>query len=165
MAMEVPDFLPTSLLKERSQRPLGPAFELTAEEAILRQLEALKDNDHPYPDHGIEVMYRFAAFDPFTFSTYFGTVKDLGQFERFRRLFHDRVYRVLLGHTDSKILSSFHPSEHEFKQRVWIRGHRPGEEEVFEFTLSQRFGGVRDGYWLTESLKHDGKGLSKHIAY
>lgn len=32
-------------------------------------------------------------------------------------------------------------------------------------SVEQRFGGVRDGYWLTESLKHDGKGLSKGIAY
>ncbi len=27
--------------------------------------------------------------------------------------------------------------QHCFKQRVWISGARPGEEEVFEFTLIQ----------------------------
>ena len=33
----------------------------------------------PLPDHGIEVMYRFSAFDPFTRCDYFGRTLDLGQ--------------------------------------------------------------------------------------
>ena len=43
------------------------------------QLEALKYNDQPRPDYGIEVMYRFAGFDPFERSPYFGPFFDLGQ--------------------------------------------------------------------------------------
>lgn len=35
-------------------------------------IQALKNNNKPYADHGIEVMYRFAAFDPFERSKYFG---------------------------------------------------------------------------------------------
>jgi hypothetical protein len=34
--------------------------------------QALQRNNSPYPDHGVEVMYRFAAFDPFQRSRYFG---------------------------------------------------------------------------------------------
>lgn len=33
-------------------------LQLTAEDATLRQLDALQINDQPYPDHGVEVMYR-----------------------------------------------------------------------------------------------------------
>ena len=35
-------------------------------------MQALKENSTPYVDHGIEVMYRFANFDPFQRASYFG---------------------------------------------------------------------------------------------
>ncbi|XP_048332004.1 uncharacterized protein LOC107409207 isoform X2 [Ziziphus jujuba] len=146
---EVPDFLSADC----------------AEEAVQCQLDALKYNDQPRQDYGIEVMYRFAGFDPFERSTYFGPFFDLGQFERFRRIFHHSTYRVLLGHKERKILSSLSVEENRFKQRVWIRGSRPEEEETFQFTMVQRVGGSWDGYWLTESLLHDGDTFAGGLAY
>lgn len=162
-AADVPDFLPATWAKP--DKPIGPTVDLTAEQVTLVQLNALQDNDKPYADHGIEVMYRFAGFDPFKRSVYFGPLFDLGQFERFRRILHHSSFRVLLGHTDRRILSSLFVNEHCFKQRVWVVGARPGEEEIYEFTLVQRVGGSWDGYWLTESLRHDGEGASGGIAY
>jgi len=140
-------------------------LEFSAEEAVGWQILALKHNDQPRIDYGVEVMYRFAGFDPFERSTYFGRFFDLGQFERFRRIFHHSTYRVLLGHKEMKILSSLLVEEGRFKQRIWIQGSRPEEEEIFEFTLVQKIGGLLDGYWLTESLLHDGDGISGGIAY
>jgi hypothetical protein len=35
-------------------------------------MQSLRLNNTPYRDHGIEVMYRFAKFDPFERSRYFG---------------------------------------------------------------------------------------------
>jgi hypothetical protein len=35
-------------------------------------LQALRDSNVPRVDYGIEVLYRFAAFDPFQRSHYFG---------------------------------------------------------------------------------------------
>ncbi len=35
-------------------------------------VQALRDNNVPWVDHGVEVLYRFAAFDPFQRSHYFG---------------------------------------------------------------------------------------------
>ena len=35
-------------------------------------MQALQINNDPWVDHGVEVLYRFAAFDPFERSTYFG---------------------------------------------------------------------------------------------
>ncbi|KAJ7540084.1 hypothetical protein O6H91_10G001100 [Diphasiastrum complanatum] len=110
-------------------------------------------------------MYQFAGFDPFQRSKYFGRSLDLGQFERFRRIFHHSTYQVLLGHKNSLTLSSLHLTEHCFKQRVLVMGVRPGEEEIFEFTLVQRVGGNWDGYWLTESVLYDGEGIIGSIAY
>eukprot|EP00268_Persea_americana_P067098 TRINITY_DN9200_c1_g1_i1.p1 TRINITY_DN9200_c1_g1~~TRINITY_DN9200_c1_g1_i1.p1 ORF type:complete len:208 (+),score=39.84 TRINITY_DN9200_c1_g1_i1:1549-2172(+) len=162
---DVPDFLSADWLQSRRKKPFGPRLNFSAEEAVQYQLDALKYNDQPRPDYGVEVMYRFAGFDPFERSTYFGPFFDLGQFERFRRIFHHPTYRVLLGHKERKILSSLWVKESRFKQRVWIKGARPEEEETFQFTMVQRVGGSWDGYWLTESLLHDGDGFSKGVAY
>ncbi|KAH7524718.1 uncharacterized protein LOC107409207 isoform X1 [Ziziphus jujuba] len=162
---EVPDFLSADWLESRKKRPFGPRLNFSAEEAVQCQLDALKYNDQPRQDYGIEVMYRFAGFDPFERSTYFGPFFDLGQFERFRRIFHHSTYRVLLGHKERKILSSLSVEENRFKQRVWIRGSRPEEEETFQFTMVQRVGGSWDGYWLTESLLHDGDTFAGGLAY
>ncbi|KAL0670515.1 hypothetical protein Bca4012_033219 [Brassica carinata] len=141
---DVPDFLSADWLESRRKRPFGPRLDFSAEDAVRHQLDALKYNDHPRYDYGIEVMYRF---------------------ERFRRIFHHSSYRVLLGHKDRKILSSLLVEENRFKQRIWIQGTRPEEEEIFEFTMFQRIGGSWDGYWLTESLLHDGDVFSGGMAY
>ncbi|KAK3212545.1 hypothetical protein Dsin_017251 [Dipteronia sinensis] len=194
---DVPDFLSADWLESRRKRPFGPRLNFSAEEAVQHQLDALKYNDQPRQDYGIEVMYRFAGFDPFERSTYFGPFFDLGQFERFRRIFHHSTYRVLLGHKERKILSSlfveevcialhclqvtieheslilnmfvlmclYNGKQNRFKQRVWIRGSRPEEEEIFQFTMVQRVGGSWDGYWLTESLLHDGNAFAGGLAY
>lgn len=164
-AMEVPDYLPVEWNKTRGNKPLGPRFDMTAEDTVSCQLDALRNNDQPQQDSGIEVMYRFAGFDPFQRSRYFGPFFDLGQFERFRRIFHHSTYRVLLVHKETKILSSLYVNEHCFKQRVWVKGARPDEEEIFEFTLVQKIGGCWDGYWLTDSVRHDGDGITGGIAY
>ncbi|TVU20248.1 hypothetical protein EJB05_36450 [Eragrostis curvula] len=162
---DVPDFLSANWLETRKRKPFGPRLNFSAEEAVEYQLESLKYNDQPRQDYGIEVMYRFAGFDPFERSTYFGRQFDLGQFERFRRLFHHSTYRVLLGHKEREILSSLWVEENRFKQRVWVQGSRPEEEEIFQFTMVQRVGGSWDGYWLTESLINDGDAFSGGIAY
>ncbi|CAN0877643.1 hypothetical protein LINGRAHAP2_LOCUS11999 [Linum grandiflorum] len=161
----VPDFFSADWLESRRNRPDGPRLNFSAEEAVEYQLDALKHNDQPRQDYGIEVMYRFAGFDPFERSTYFGPFFDLGQFERFRRVFHHSTYRVLLGHKERKILSSLLVEENQFKQRVWVRGNRPEEEEIFQFTMVQRVGGLLDGYWLTESVLHDGDAFAGGLAY
>lgn len=55
------------------ERPdAGPRFEYSRDEAINIQLQALKQNDKPYFDHGIEVLYRYSNLDPFQRSRYFG---------------------------------------------------------------------------------------------
>ncbi|KAL0330259.1 UNVERIFIED_CONTAM: hypothetical protein Sradi_5012600 [Sesamum radiatum] len=138
-AADVPDFFSPEWLETRRKRPFGPRLGFSAEEAVRYQLDALMFNDQPRPDYGIEVMYRFAGFDPFERSTYFGPFFDLGQFERFRRIFHHSSYRVLLGHRERKILSSLN--------------------------VKERVGGSWDGYWLTESLLHDGDSFSGGVAY
>lgn len=120
------------------------------------QLNALQLNNEPHSDHGIEVLYRFTAFDPFERSTYFGRSLDLGQFERFRRIFHTPFYAVLLNHTQREVLSSLQIGEHNWRCRVLVKGYRGKEEGTFQFDMVQRLGGRWDGYWYTESLTAEG---------
>ncbi|KAK9805013.1 hypothetical protein WJX73_001535 [Symbiochloris irregularis] len=141
--------------RKRKDWKQGPQFELTKEDAVHMQLQALMDNNKPFADHGIEVLYRFASFDPFQRSNYFGRMTDLGQFERFRRMFHSAAFKPLLGHTQHSLLSTLQVSEHRWRQRVWVQGYRDFEQGTYSFNLVQRFGGRYDGIWFTESLHAD----------
>ena len=59
---------------------LRPSFWLSREDAVEAQLKALRSNNFPTQDAGIEVLYTFAALDPFRRSAYFSGISlDLGQ--------------------------------------------------------------------------------------
>jgi hypothetical protein len=132
-----------------------PSLDLDHVQAVERQMQVLKANNKPYLDHGIEVLYRFSNFDPFQRSLYFGRPLDLGQFERFRRIFHTPQYEVLLCHLDHQLLSSLKVSEVRWKQRVQVKGARPKCSGFFTFSMVQRVGGHFDGIWFCESLIPD----------
>jgi hypothetical protein len=135
---------------------LAPSFWLSREGAVEAQLKALQHNNFPTLDHGIEVLYRFANFDPFARSNYFGRSLDLGQFERFRRIFYTKCYTTLLNHTHHTMISSLEVAEDVWKVRVLVRNEwRKGEESVYEFTMKKRFGGKYDGFWYTDMLVCD----------
>ncbi len=102
-------------LRSRAEEGRTPRFRVQSRAYLpspFARTQALQQNNHPYIDHGVEVMYRcggcrgwesapgvactftwrhtlrtrrFADFDPFNPRTlYFGRRMDLGQFERFR---------------------------------------------------------------------------------
>jgi hypothetical protein len=151
---------PDNELRIPSQPPksstLSPSLWLSREAAVEAQLKALQHNNFPTLDHGIEVLYRFTNFDPFARSNYFGVNLDLGQYERFRRIFYTKCYSTLLNHTEHTVISSLEVAEDVWKVRVLVRNDwRKGEENVYEFTMVRRFGGKKDGVWFTDALKCD----------
>ncbi|XP_075522553.1 uncharacterized protein LOC142555527 isoform X2 [Primulina tabacum] len=137
-AADVPDFLSADWLEPRRKRPFGPRLSFSAEEAVTYQLDALMFNDQPRADYGIEIMHSLLDLIRLKINI-FGPFFDLGQFERFRLIFHHSSYRVLLVRVERKILSSLNVNENCCKQRVWILGARPEEEEVFQFTMVQEY--------------------------
>lgn len=149
-------------LTPRRRTELWPSLQFSSEDAVQQQLEALRHNNTPHVDHGVEVLYRFADFDPFNpRCSYFGRSFDLGQFERFRRILHTSHYATLLGHEEAVPLSSLQVSEHVWAQRVLVRGPLhcgtgQRDEGVYTFTMKMRMGGLHDGYWFTQSLLADG---------
>ena len=52
-------------------------------------------------------------------------------------------------------LSTLKLSAHRLKSRYLVEGFRTGEKGIFEWTLVQKVGGLKDGYWYTESLISD----------
>ena len=91
---------------------------------------------------------------------------DLGQFERFRRMFHSRTYAILINHRVATILSSMEfEGDPEgaagvrprlFKQRVLVESR--GGSGVFELTLRREAEGRRKGCWLVHSFIADEQG-------
>lgn len=134
--------------KKRSQ--IGPCFDLSWEDALRVQLESLRENNKPYADHGVEVLYRFANFDPFQRAKYFGRSLDLGQFERFRRVIHAPAYATLLDHSESTVLSTLQVDEGTVVVRLQVDDTHRLERSTYSVTMVQRLGGIYDGYWYTD---------------
>jgi len=65
-----------------SKKLIGPSLQYSNLQSLDVQLSALKNNNEPYLDHGIEVLYRFAGIDPWSRSNYFGRSLDLGRFDQ-----------------------------------------------------------------------------------
>ncbi len=55
-----------------SQNPYCPRTRHAYMPAHLPRAQSLRENNKPYADHGVEVLYRFANFDPFQRAKYFG---------------------------------------------------------------------------------------------
>lgn len=153
-------WLPQSRLKSAG---LQPSYFLTREQALEAQLKALKANNFPINDHGIEVLYRFAGIDPWSRSTYFGGRSlDLGQFERFRRIWYTKCYITLVNHSEHDLISSLEVSEDLWKARVHVENEYRKEEATYEFTFQRQLGGLKDGAWYCTQLRCDGCD-DKHI--
>jgi len=62
---------------------------------------------------------------------------------------------VCVSYSQAEPLSTLRLGEHKVKKRYFVEGFRPGESGTFEWTLTQKIGGLKDGYWFTESLISD----------
>ena len=70
----------------------GPLPELSAPSAVATQLNALKDNNSPRTNHGLEVMYQFCGdADGMTRSRYYGVSK--GALTRHQHMKESRALR------------------------------------------------------------------------
>ena len=59
---------------------------------------------------------------------------------------------LYLAPSDILLCVALQLGETKWAQRVAVRG--PGGAGVFEFTMSQRCGGRKDGFWFCDSLLH-----------
>jgi hypothetical protein len=81
----------TSILNAESVKP---AKNLTPYDVVKIQLNALKNNNNPIEDSGIEQVWLFAHPD---------NKKVTGPYERFKVMIHGEQYKILLNHSSHKI--------------------------------------------------------------
>ena len=121
---------------------LKPNNELKPFEVVKIQLSALKNNNKPYKNAGIEQTWEFAHPSNKRFT---------GPLSRFIQLLNDEGYNILLNHTEHKIIEIF-KSEKKFIYEVTILDE---EKNFFKYSWKiEKFAneGPLNNCWLTTSV-------------
>ncbi len=118
--------------------PAAPKPELAPQEVVRIVLDALKKNDTPREDAGIETTFRFASA---------ANKRVTGPIERFKKLVKTPHYRPMLNHKSARLGLSL-VDGNTVTQRVTIID-ADGREAVYEFTLSKD---AETGCWMTDAV-------------
>lgn len=124
---------------EALHEELQPNPNLSPEEVVKIQVEALKHNDEE--DRGIEITFRFAS--P-------ANRQATGPLPRFIRMVKNPAYKPMLNHK----LAEYDPIEisgNTATQRVTIIDSN-GNATVYLFTLSKQVDAACEGCWMTDSV-------------
>ena len=119
-----------------------PNNKLKPFDVVKIQLSALKNNDKPYKNAGIEQAWAFA---------HPSNKKFTGPLSRFIKLLNDEGYNILLNHTEHKIIEIF-KSEKKFIYEVTILDR---EKNFFKYNWQiEKFlnKGSLNNCWLTTSV-------------
>ncbi|MEM6325498.1 MAG: DUF4864 domain-containing protein [Bacteroidota bacterium] len=133
--------LPIALLAIRAD-PMDdpkPSPDLTAEEVIRLQVEALQANNED--DAGIATAFRFASPD---------NRAATGPLERFTAMVKGPAYRDMLGF-ERAMYSDIRIQGDEAAQRVTLV-QSDGRRVAYVFGLSRQRGGEYDGCWMTDAV-------------
>eukprot|EP00878_Enallax_costatus_P014078 GHUV01014723.1.p1 GENE.GHUV01014723.1~~GHUV01014723.1.p1 ORF type:complete len:200 (+),score=36.28 GHUV01014723.1:956-1555(+) len=136
-----------------------PSLDLTPLEAVQAQLHAISRNDEPWPNHGVQTMYEFAAdAGSMERSRYFGFSKDLYHFDHF---LHFKVACAALVDCESyhilpeppaavaDIQQQLEPGMEAFY--VYVVDSKGQDGGVFELKMVQQEFGLKQGCWMTKS--------------
>ncbi len=117
-----------------------PSGELTAEAVIEQVLFALGQNDVPYADAGIEVLYRFSSER---------MRAKVGDLSAFRRILHNDLFSPLLNfervtaHAPEVVGTTA-------RQAIWLYGSQA--EVPFVVALAVASYGAHEGCWLISGI-------------
>ncbi len=118
--------------------PSSPKPDLSPQEVIRIVLDALKKNDTPREDAGIETTFRFASA---------ANKKVTGPLDRFKKLVKTPPYRPMLNHKSAR-QGILLVDGNNATQRVTIIA-ADGSEAVYEFILSKD---AETGCWMTDGV-------------
>ena len=127
---------------ETSAELLKPNNELKPFDVVKIQLSALKNNNKPYKNAGIEQTWEFAHPSNKRFT---------GPLSRFIKLLYEEGYNILLNHTEHKIIEIY-KSEKKFIYEVTILDE---DKNFFKYSWQiEKFfnGGPLNNCWLTTSV-------------
>ena len=118
-----------------------PSPELSAEDVVKIQLEALQNNDITSNNQGIRLAFRFAS--PTNRSA-------TGPVERFIALVKNPLYKMMIGF-ERATLEPMRYAGNLAQQRVVLH-HRNGETAAFVFTLARQREGNEKDCWMTDGV-------------
>jgi len=126
-------------LSKHPQQDARPSPSITPEGVIDIQLEALKHNDVPTQDNGIEICFRFASPGNKAFT---------GPLSRFKRMIRNPLYDHMINFEDA----TFAPAN--TSGTTWrISLTKGGSTRVFLWGLSKQQGsGEFANCWMTDSV-------------
>ena len=127
--------------KPDNTSPVQPGVELAPEDVVSIVINALANNDLPYPDAGIVTTFAFAS--P-------GNKTNTGPLDRFTRMVKSPPYGVMVNHV-ARDFSEVVEVGNTAYQLVKLTGQN-GSEVVFAFRLSKQLDGEFEGMWMTDAV-------------
>ena len=121
-----------------------PSPDLSPEEVVRLQVEALQHNDEPHPDAGIEAAFRFAS--P-------ANKRATGPLERFTEMVKGPAYGAMLGFERAEY-GEMRVDGDQAAQRVTLV-QPDGRRVSYVFGLSKQSGGEYDRCWMTDSVMRE----------
>ncbi|EIE21998.1 hypothetical protein COCSUDRAFT_33613 [Coccomyxa subellipsoidea C-169] len=129
-----------------------PRKEFSPEEAVAAQMDALLNNDTPWPNHGIQTMYEFGwDIGGMERSRYFGYSKDLYHFDHFLGQFQN-TFGDLLGADSCKIAEIRTLDTDIMDVDVIVQRLSSHEEKLITFRMQKKESGRREGSWMTKAI-------------
>ncbi len=118
-----------------------PDPSLSPQDVVSIQIEALRNNDTPYEDRGIEVTFNFAS----------PTNKRMtGPLERFKVMVRNPVYGPMINHRGAEYENV--RVEGDFAQVDVILQSKDGQYLGYRFMLSRQHGNEYEGSWMTDAV-------------
>lgn len=117
----------------------NPAY--TAREVVGIQMRALRKNNIPHPNAGIELTFRFASPD---------NLKSTGPFERFLTLFENPAYQPMLNYSTLEIGESTASAGSSLVPVIITDSQ--GKRAAYLFTLSQQTQSFCELCWMTDRV-------------
>ncbi len=118
-----------------------PDPSLSPQDVVSIQIEALRNNDTPYEDRGIEVTFEFAS----------PTNKRMtGPLERFKAMVRNPVYGPMINHRSAEYENV--RVEGDFAQVDAILRTTDGQYLGYRFMLSRQHGNEYEGSWMSDAV-------------
>ena len=134
---------PSSVPPSNDMTHSSPSPDLTPEQVVHIQLEALRRNDQPSPDAGIAVVFKFASPE---------NQRQTGPLEKFTRMVKGPEYGLMVNHRSSQVSEvEIDPVSGEAKQLVKITA-ASGEVALYVFILSRQTDGAFKDCWMTDGV-------------
>ncbi len=118
-----------------------PDPSLSPQDVVSIQIEALRNNDIPYEDRGIEVSFNFAS--P-------ANKRMTGPLERFKAMVQNPTYGPMINHRNAKYENLI--VEGDFARVDVILNSKEGEQLGYRFILSRQHGNQYEGSWMTDAV-------------